>query len=520
MLRTPRRRLNAHRQARAAASFFLAVSALAGSVSAQQTPPAPPAQLSLEDAINLARRNNPDFQSQKNDAGVADWTVREAYGNLLPSASVSSSFSYQASGTPRFGIFSGSDFGLSNTPAYYSSDYFIGLNYSLSGASLLAPGREKSSRRAIDAGIQASDFLLQATVTRQYLAVLRAIDGVTLAQSELQRADENLKLAQARVDVGAAIPLEAKQAEVDRGRTEVNLIQARNLVQTEQLRLMQELGIELSRDLQLTTKFDVFDLPWSQTELVSYAIASHPQLQSARAEDAAGRASLKMARTAYLPSLDFSAGLSGYTREAGSTSYLLNQAQAQVAGQREACERTNLISAGLAQPLPGYPMDCAQFALTPADERALLAENNVFPFDFTRQPWSARVQVSLPLFQGFSRERQVEQAKAAAADARYRLRGEELRLKTEINSAYLNVTTARQSVQLEARNRDLADEQLQLARERYRVGAASFIELRDAETIKARADRAYLIALYSFHEGIASLETAVGRNLRNPGGAR
>jgi outer membrane protein TolC len=45
------------------------------------------------------------------------------------------------------------------------------------------------------------------------------------------------------------------------------------------------------------------------------------------------------------------------------------------------------------------------------------------------------------------------------------------------------------------------------------VGAASYVELQEAETLKARADRAYLSALYQFHESLAALEAAVGRPL-------
>ena len=82
------------------------------------------------------------------------------------------------------------------------------------------------------------------------------------------------------------------------------------------------------------------------------------------------------------------------------------------------------------------------------------------------------------------------------------------------NGAYLNASTARESVALEARNRELADDQLKLARERYRVGVASFLELQDAATIKARAEQAYLAAVYSYHESMAALETAVGRTLK------
>jgi outer membrane protein TolC len=73
---------------------------------------------------------------------------------------------------------------------------------------------------------------------------------------------------------------------------------------------------------------------------------------------------------------------------------------------------------------------------------------------------------------------------------------------------------------LEARNQELATEQLELARERYRVGVGTFLELQDAETTKARADRAHLAAMYNFHEALAALETAVGRNLKQVSEAR
>jgi hypothetical protein len=38
--------------------------------------------------------------------------------------------------------------------------------------------------------------------------------------------------------------------------------------------------------------------------------------------------------------------------------------------------------------------------------------------------------------------------------------------------------------------------------------------MQEAETVKARADRAYLSAVYSYHEALAALEAAVGQPLR------
>jgi outer membrane protein len=472
------------------------------------------ATLTIEEAVDLARQNNPDFLAQQNDIGVADWNVREAYGQLLPGASASTSFQYQASGPARFGIFTGADLGVGTTPAYYSSSYSLGLNYSLSGSSLLAPGRAKADRRATEATVMASQFLLDANVTRQYLAVLRAQDAVDLARQELERARDNRELANARVNVGLAIPMELKQADVELGRAEVNLLQSENLVQTERLRLMQQIGIDVDQQVELTSRFEVFDVTWTQAELTQRALESHPSLVASRAGVDASHASVKMARSAYLPSLDVQLGWSGYAREAGNTSDMVAGARGGALAAREQCLLNNAAAAASPTPIPGYPRVCPSGVLTPDEERQIIAGNDVFPFNYTRDPLGASLQVSLPIFQGFTRERNIEAAKAASLDAEHRARSEELRIKTEVATAYLNLKTARQTVTIETRNRELADEQLGLARERYRLGAASFLELQDAVTIKARADRAYLIAIYSFHESMAALETAVGRNIR------
>jgi outer membrane protein len=462
--------------------------------------------LSLDEAISLARRNNPGFLSTKNDADVADWTVKQAYGALLPGASASTAFQYQAAGKPRLGALT-----FESIPEAYVSNYYIGVNYSLSGASLLAPGQAKSARSATAATINAADFTLVGTVKRQYLSVLRAQDGVTLAKLELDRAGENRKLAEARVRVGAATPIEQKQAEVEAGRAQVALLQAENMVRTERLRLMENIGLDVNADVELTTRFEVSELPWSQDDLIKLAMESHPNLVAARAGEQASNATVKMAKTAYLPSLSFSAGISGFARETGSSAYLIDQARNALTDARAECEFRNAVAAGR---VAGYPLTCPSAVLTPDMERSIISGNNVFPFSYTREPTSAALQISLPIFTGFTRELEIERAKAGAADARYRTRGEELRLRTDVATAYLNAKTAKETVALEVRNKDLAEDQLKLARERYRLGAASFFELQDAATIKARADRAYLISVYTFHESMAALEVAVGRSLR------
>ncbi len=473
----------------------------------------PSATLTLEEAIEIAENNNPDYLAAANERSSADWAVREAYGSFLPSANASTGFSYQGEGTPRFGVFTSEDIGLSSTPGYYSSDYSLSLGYGISGSDLFRVRQEKANRRATIADVEASRFALQSAVTQQYLTVSAADDAVELASSQLRRAEENLRLAQARVDVGEAIPLESMQADVERGRAEVELIRAENQLRNERLRLAQQLGIELEGALELTSDFEVFEPRWTQQELVSVAMRSNPQLQAYQARGTAADAGVRMAQSAYLPRFEASLGWSGYVRQSADSDFLVEQARSSMGQERESCRLLNQISAGLSEPLPGTPAPCDDIRLTQEQAQQIRESNEGFPFGFERQPLAASLRVSVPLFDGFGRKRQTEIAEVRAQNVDYQLRAEELRIRADVATAHDDLTTAARVVRIEEQNAETAAEQLRLARERYRLGATNVMELIDAETLRAEADRAYLEAVYSFHRALAILESTVGQEL-------
>lgn len=486
---------------------FLVLPALA-------TAQAPAATLTLEEAVELARRNNPEYRARLNDETVAEWGVRTAYASFLPSASVTGGLSYQGGGEALIGGYTGGDLGLGQTPAYYYSNFSAGLSLGLSGADLYRVGREKAARRAVVAEIASAGRMLETAVTRQYLAALRGRDAVELARKELERAEANLTLAEARLAVRSATVIETKQAEVERGRAEVELVRAEALYGTEKLRLLQQMGVDLGREIELTTQVEVFEPNWRVESLVATAMGVHPALAATRAGLESAESGVGMARSAYFPSLSLSAGLSGYTRRAGSDQFLLSQAAEGMASARQQCIFQNELLSRLTPPMP--PVDCTSFVLTEADEAQIIAQNRQFPFDFETQPVSVSLGVSIPIFQGLTRQHQVEAAGAQADDARHQLRSEELRIRSDVEVAYLNLEAAHRAHGLEVRNRELAEDQLRLARERYRVGSASFLELMEAETVMARADRAYLLSVYAFQEALAALEAAVGQDLSIP----
>ncbi len=478
---------------------------------------AAPSQLSLADALAIARGQNPDFLVTQNDEEDAVWAVRQAYGALVPTAAVGMGFQYQAAGTPQVvGGLTSSDFGISSTPPYYTSSWGLTFSYSISGGILYAPSLLKARRRAAAAQTDAAGAQLDAGVTQQYLAVLQAQDALKLAIEQQASAQENLRLAEAKVKVGTAISLEAKQAQVELGHAQVNVLKAQNDLAAQKLQLGQQIGTELPADVTLTTSFDVFTPPWPEQDLIQRAVQRQPLLRAAAAQEDAARAQIRSARTAYLPQLDFRLGFSGYARENGNTAMLIQQAQASSQSAINQCELYNDINARLTSPLPGGAQDCSTLAFTPAQQQALLDQNNAFPFRFQKQPWYAQVQVSLPLFSGLNRERNLEGAKLAAQTAQLRTRQQELATRTAVSTAYATLVTAQKAFEIEKVNREAAAEQLTLEQERYRVGSSSFVDLQAAQARKAQADNTYILALYGFQNALATLESAVGEKLSTP----
>ena len=481
-----------------------------GFLHAQAVPPS----LSLEEALELARQNNPGYLAARNDVDVADWDVRSAYGAWIPSASVSGNLGWQGQGEPVLaGPLSASQFGLSGLPDYYSSSYFAGVNWSLNGQTLLAPSQAKASRDATEARVMQSQVAMEAEVTRLYLDVLRQREGVTLAEQQLERARFNLRLAQAQADVGTATLLDVRQAEVQVGRSEVAILVAENARATARLRLLEQIGVDPAQEVELTSTFELQEPAFDGDALFEEALQINPSLLALRESREASAVNVKIARSAYFPSLNVSAGISGFAREASDPSFLIAQAEAGVESQIQQCQLTNDLYSRLADPLP--PQDCSRFVFTEQQRQQIISQNDQVPFNFTRSPPSATLSLSIPIFQGLSRQRNVEAARVQEEDLRLELRAQEIALRASLTAALGQVQTAYAAAEIEERNVALSDEQLRLARDRYQIGEIPFVDLVEAETVKAEADRDLVAAIYAYQDAITTLEAAIGRPLRD-----
>ena len=472
-----------------------------------------PVRLTLDEAIDLARQNNPTFLSTQNNEAAADWGVREAVSNLFVPSLTATGFAQRRS--PGIDLLGGAfAIGGVEQGASYRSGYTLTARYALNGNTIFGVSSAKAEQNAARAFTNAAEFVMGSLVTLQYMTVLRARDQVRVNQRQVERSIENLEIAQARVDVQAAIITDAKQAQVQVGRDSVALLRAESSLRVGTLRLLETVGLDLGSDVELVSQFEVFRPSWTNSELISIALESHPGLNAIVANEAARSANLRQARGQYFPSVALSGSWSGYTNQIQNGSFNVAAAEAGLGRSVANCQTFNNISAGLTTPLAGFPQDCGALELSEGARQAILDNNDVFPFNFQSIPFSATLSVSFPIFNGFSRERQASVAANQLEDAVYSRRAEELRIRTAVTSAYDALTTSFSVVQVEERNREVAVEQLELSRQRYTLGADNFLVLLEAERVMAEGERAYLDGLYAFHIELANLENAVGERLR------
>ncbi|HET7231437.1 MAG TPA: TolC family protein [Longimicrobium sp.] len=511
--------MNRTRSRRAGAAFALVLAATPAA--AQQTTPAPPppppalqpprgAPLTIEQAVATAREANPDLLQQANDTRVARAAVRQSRLDFLPSASVSGLVGYTAAGSRRSGTVN-----LQEQPAIYSSGYGLDFSYQMSGSKLMQPRLARAQERATVQRVAGYEANLVSQVRQQYLAALQAWEQTEQAQRELGRTQEHERLARARLEVGAGTPLDLRRAEVERGQAEVNVVQRRNTYQTELLRLGLAMGREIPADTRLSSTFTLFEPAWTVDQLEQQALQANPNLLSARASAQAARTGVRVARSQYLPSLNFSVGFGGSVNSAGDLNPSYQRTLQNAATAYDGCLYDNKVAALIGTSARNCTVYDVSNPVVADSLRSLVrASNPSFPFGFTSDPMSARLSVSLPLFNGYARERQVEEARVQAQDAELAVRSTELKLRSDLGAALLGLQTAYRVAQLQEQVVGRATEELRLAQERFRFGVASSVEVTDAQTSLALAEQGRIDAVYNYHKSLAALEALVGRPLR------
>lgn len=121
------------------------------------------------------------------------------------------------------------------------------------------------------------------------------------------------------------------------------------------------------------------------------------------------------------------------------------------------------------------------------------------------------LQMSVPIFNGFKRTKQVEEAKLNIEKAQNDLSNIKLTIDFQTTQAKTSLKNALLQLQSQKRNVALAEDVLDLAQKKYKAGVGSNLEVTTAQTDELKVQNSYFSTLLDIINAEADLKKALGQ---------
>lgn len=132
-------------------------------------------------------------------------------------------------------------------------------------------------------------------------------------------------------------------------------------------------------------------------------------------------------------------------------------------------------------------------------------------FPATGRDWYVGIQVKIPLFEGFSRSYQIREAEAKVAEQAEAVRDARKQVASGVWTDYETVTAGEENVESTQRLLDIADRSFDAANRRYQIGAGSILEVLNAQSALARAQKEHVSSMTDFATATLQLAAKLGR---------
>ncbi len=305
---------------------------------------------------------------------------------------------------------------------------------------------------AAAAGTVNQRFQVTLATKQIFYNALATEELVRVAESQVRRAHQQLQISVEKLHAGSATRSDSLRSTVDYGNARIALLQAQANLATAEANLGRQIGVDA---LVRATPDTVLPAVPDTGDLRRTALQSAPAVQQAESQAGAARALVWSARSQYWPSL--------------TVSYSNNR---QGVGS------------------PNFPL-----------------------FNSYPETFSWRFGVSWTLFNGFSREaNQIsasvnhDVAEARAADTRRQVNALITQELAALSTAVEQITIARD-------NLAAATEDLRVQNERYRVGAATMLDLLTSQAALTQAEVKVVQTRFNYRIARAQVEAVLARAL-------
>jgi TolC family type I secretion outer membrane protein len=305
----------------------------------------------------------------------------------------------------------------------------------------------RSNRDAADKALTITRQDLTLRVRSGFYLLLAAEKQVVAVRETVKARAEVHRQAQEFFSLGIRAKVDVARAEANLFTAKTALIRAENNREIARVELANAMGMASLEERTLTEPSPVSLALPERSQAQQEAMRNRAELQQFTALKSAASANLKSAKSSYLPILSGTASI-------------------------------------------GYA------------DRDFPPSGNV---------WGMGLNLTMPLFSGFSSVEQVREANANIRAIEARQSDLKLQIIKEVESAWLGGNEAAARMVSTEKEVAATNESQALAEGRYHEGIGSIIEVTDAQTQALDAQTAHIQAMYDYYISLARLDRAVGK---------
>lgn len=481
---------------------------------------APVLELSLDDCIYRAIKNNLNLKAEMLTPQITEEAVTQAIEKFLPSFSVN--FNKQNTRTASYSFLDASDVVMTKQDDYtvqltqnipiggsFSASLYNYINDSNRRFQTINPrygttlrlnfnqpllrgfgwkyGRREIIIASYNREISQENFqkILEDTIYAvevAYWNLVYARENLKVRQQSLRLAQELLEKNRIEIEAGTLPPIELLTAESEVSTRQADILEAEAMVRNyeDQLKVIINLAQEMENFKQV--RIVPVDSPTMEKREITYeealavALQKRPDLEAIRMDLKSKEFNFGYARNQLLPDLQFQ----------------LSYWSPGISGDQILYQDNNPLTGIIIGKIPGKKSDALRDAL-----------------DFKYKNWAIGLTLNLPVSTVATRAAYA-QAKLSLEQAKLKLKNQQLQLDLEIGNTVRAVETNYQRALAYRAARELAQKKLEAEQEKFKVGMSTNYLVLQYQRDLANAMTMELKALIDYNISLANLDRVMG----------
>jgi outer membrane protein TolC len=467
-------------------------------------------ELTLDECITVALENNPDLQAAGGDREAAQAEARVKGAARWPNIHLTGSyFHYQDD--QRLVQSSSSSVATYLTKNIASADVVLRMP-------LYAGGRIVNEIRAADLLARAAEHTLARTreelvfnVSSTYFGILAQRHVIESLEFSRETLRQHLERVENLIAAQKAAKVDALRTEVRLADLDQQLLQERNVLEIAHRFLANLLGLDTNPPTGLALD-DSLALPESAPELddaLAQAYRQRPDYAAASAALEAQAKRVDMARGQREPEIVLEASYGGRWGIGGSGEPAAQSSDSLTITRNPESDELG-VSGSSTRPLRAGNSITTTRTDTAGANSIRLTRSGIEAADDFEDVARVGVTLDIPIFEGGRIRAQISKERAQLHAAQQRLRQLELQISLEVETAMLNLESARERVVVTQRSITEAEESLRIEREKYDYGKGAIVDVLDAQAALLNVRTTHYRALADMNVARAQLALATG----------